>query len=59
MLLAGGEVFHLFLAAGVAIGGDLMAVLANPLALGIIVGLVVGKPLGICLLSWLAGLSKT
>ena len=40
--------------AGVAIGGDLMAVLANPLALGIIVGLVVGKPLGICLLSWLA-----
>ena len=40
--------------AGVAIGGDLMTVLANPLALGIIVGLVVGKPLGICLLSWLA-----
>jgi NhaA family Na+:H+ antiporter len=40
--------------AGVTVGGDLMAVLANPLALGIIVGLVVGKPLGIALLSWLA-----
>ena len=31
-----------------------MAVLANPLALGVIVGLVVGKPAGIGLLSWLA-----
>jgi NhaA family Na+:H+ antiporter len=40
--------------AGVALGGDLLSVLANPLALGIIVGLVVGKPLGIALLSWLA-----
>jgi NhaA family Na+:H+ antiporter len=40
--------------AGVAIGGDLMSVLANPLALGIVIGLVVGKPLGISLLSWLA-----
>jgi NhaA family Na+:H+ antiporter len=40
--------------AGVAIGGDLMAVLGHPLSLGIIVGLVIGKPLGISLLSWLA-----
>jgi NhaA family Na+:H+ antiporter len=40
--------------AGVAIGGDLVMVLRNPLALGIIFGLVVGKPLGIGLLSWLA-----
>ena len=40
--------------AGVAIGGDLMSVLRNPLALGIVVGLVVGKPVGIGLLSWLA-----
>ncbi|TNF77427.1 MAG: Na+/H+ antiporter NhaA [Acidobacteria bacterium] len=40
--------------AGVAIGGDLLAVLRNPLALGVIFGLVVGKPLGIGLLSWLA-----
>ncbi len=40
--------------AGVEIGGDLMAVLADPLALGIIVGLVIGKPLGISFFSWLA-----
>ena len=40
--------------AGVVIGGDLMAVLADPLALGIIVGLVIGKPLGISFFSWLA-----
>jgi NhaA family Na+:H+ antiporter len=40
--------------AGVAVGGDLLAVLAHPLALGIILGLVVGKPVGIGFLSWLA-----
>jgi NhaA family Na+:H+ antiporter len=40
--------------AGVSVGGDIIAVLANPLSLGIIVGLVVGKPVGIGLLSWLA-----
>jgi len=40
--------------AGVAIGGDLTAILASPLALGIFLGLVVGKPLGILLLSWVA-----
>ena len=40
--------------AGVAIGGDLMSVLVDPLALGVIIGLVVGKPVGIFLLSWLA-----
>jgi NhaA family Na+:H+ antiporter len=40
--------------AGVAIGGDLMAVVSNPLAVGIILGLVVGKPVGIAGLSWLA-----
>jgi NhaA family Na+:H+ antiporter len=40
--------------AGVAVGADLMSVLRGPLALGIIVGLVVGKPVGIGLLSWLA-----
>ncbi len=40
--------------AGVAIGGDLMSVLADPLALGVIIGLVVGKPAGITLLSWVA-----
>ncbi len=40
--------------AGVAIGGDILSVLGDPLALGIVVGLVVGKPVGISLLSWLA-----
>jgi len=40
--------------AGVAIGGNVMTVLADPLSLGIIVGLVVGKPLGIFLFSWFA-----
>ena len=39
--------------AGVVIGGNLLSVLTNPLALGVIIGLVVGKPLGIGLLSWI------
>lgn len=39
--------------AGVTLGGDLASVLTAPLALGIIAGLVVGKPLGIAFLSWL------
>jgi NhaA family Na+:H+ antiporter len=40
--------------AGVAVGGNVTEVLARPLSLGIIVGLVVGKPVGIGLMSWLA-----
>ena len=40
--------------AGVAIGGDLMAVLGSPVPLGIIVGLVAGKPAGVLLMSWFA-----
>ena len=40
--------------AGVAIGGDIMTVLGHPVSLGIIAGLVVGKPLGIFAMSWLA-----
>ena len=40
--------------AGVAIGGDVTAVLRSPVPLGIIAGLVVGKPAGILLASWLA-----
>jgi NhaA family Na+:H+ antiporter len=40
--------------AGVTVGGDLISVLRNPLALGIVLGLVIGKPLGIGLMSWLA-----
>lgn len=40
--------------AGVRFEVDILAVLRQPLALGIVLGLVVGKPLGIVLLSWLA-----
>ena len=40
--------------AGVAMGGDLGALVANPVALGIVAGLVVGKPVGVFLLAWLA-----
>lgn len=39
--------------AGVAIGGgDIAAVLSSPVTLGVFLGLVVGKPLGIMLFSW-------
>ena len=40
--------------AGVALSGDAFANLADPISLGIILGLVVGKPLGISFFSWLA-----
>ncbi|MEZ4655563.1 MAG: Na+/H+ antiporter NhaA [Candidatus Eisenbacteria bacterium] len=40
--------------AGVAIGPDLSAVATDPAALGILAGLVLGKPIGIVLLSWVA-----
>ncbi|HEX2209676.1 MAG TPA: Na+/H+ antiporter NhaA [Longimicrobium sp.] len=40
--------------AGVHVGGNLGEAFANPVALGIILGLVVGKPLGITLFAWLA-----
>jgi NhaA family Na+:H+ antiporter len=43
-----------FANAGVHIRGDIAAVLTSPLALGIISGLVLGKPLGITLFSWIA-----
>lgn len=39
--------------AGVALGGDVLAVLLNPISLGILVGLLVGKQVGISLASWL------
>jgi NhaA family Na+:H+ antiporter len=44
-----------FLSAGVAIGGfaGLAAALADRVAIGIVVGLVVGKPLGIMAATWL------
>ena len=47
--------------AGVPLGGDLAEALTNPVTLGIVVGLVAGKQLGITLLAWLAvksGLSE-
>jgi NhaA family Na+:H+ antiporter len=43
-----------FANAGVDARGYLTAALTHPVALGIIAGLVLGKPLGITLLSWLA-----
>jgi NhaA family Na+:H+ antiporter len=43
-----------FANAGVAVRGNLAAALTSPVALGIIFGLVLGKPLGITLFAWLA-----
>ena len=40
--------------AGVALHGDLHSALGQPVSQGIIAGLVLGKPIGIVLLSWLA-----
>jgi NhaA family Na+:H+ antiporter len=40
--------------AGVALSGDIGATLGSPISLGIILGLVIGKPFGITLFSWLA-----
>jgi NhaA family Na+:H+ antiporter len=40
--------------AGVSLEGDLPKVLNHPLALGIILGLVLGKPVGVSLFTWLS-----
>jgi NhaA family Na+:H+ antiporter len=40
--------------AGITLDADIGAMLANPVALGVIFGLLVGKPVGIVLSSWLA-----
>lgn len=40
--------------AGVSLGGALSATLANPVALGIVAGLVLGKQIGVTLFAWLA-----
>jgi len=40
--------------AGVALGGDVGAVLGSPVTLGVIVGLVVGKQIGVLAFSWAA-----
>ena len=39
---------------GVRLGGDEAALVMNPVTLGVMLGLVVGKPLGITLFAWLA-----
>jgi NhaA family Na+:H+ antiporter len=40
--------------AGVSLGGDIVETVASPVPLGIVLGLVVGKQLGITLFAWLA-----
>lgn len=40
--------------AGVALGGDFMRQFSNPITMGIVLGLVLGKPAGILAVSWLA-----
>jgi NhaA family Na+:H+ antiporter len=40
--------------AGVSFAGDLGKVLAQPITLGVMLGLVFGKPIGVTLASWLA-----
>ena len=40
--------------AGVELGGDLLAALASPVTTGTMLGLVLGKPIGITLFAWLA-----
>lgn len=44
--------------AGVVLGGSLGSVLADPTNLGIMCGLVLGKPIGIVLFAWLAVLTR-
>jgi len=46
-------VFALFMA-GVPLGGNSTGVLTSPVSLGVIAGLVIGKPVGILLSVWLA-----
>ncbi len=40
--------------AGVALGGDIVDAYRQPVTLGVIAGLFIGKPLGIFLFSWLS-----
>ena len=40
--------------AGVLLEGDALTTLSHPVALGILAGLFIGKPVGVTLLSWLA-----
>ena len=43
-----------FFNAGVSIGGDFLDILTNPVSLGVILGLILGKQIGVLLFSWLA-----
>jgi NhaA family Na+:H+ antiporter len=47
-----------FANAGVTLQGDFVEAVTNPIALGIILGLFIGKPLGIGFFSWLAVKSR-
>ena len=40
--------------AGLSLGGDVLAILAHPVSVGVVTGLVLGKPLGIAACAWLA-----
>ncbi|HEX5990994.1 MAG TPA: Na+/H+ antiporter NhaA [Thermomicrobiales bacterium] len=40
--------------AGLSLGGDLLAILAHPVSVGVVAGLVLGKPLGVAACAWLA-----
>ena len=40
--------------AGVSLSGDFWKVLAQPITIGVVLGLVLGKPIGVMLASWLA-----
>jgi NhaA family Na+:H+ antiporter len=40
--------------AGVCLTGEVASCLTNPVALGIIAGLVLGKPIGVTLFTWLS-----
>ncbi|MHA1447444.1 MAG: Na+/H+ antiporter NhaA, partial [Candidatus Heimdallarchaeaceae archaeon] len=43
-----------FVNSGIIITSNFITVVSSPIALGTILGLVIGKPLGICLFSWLS-----
>ena len=43
-----------FANAGVTVGGDSVAMVADPISLGIILGLCLGKPIGILVFAWVA-----
>lgn len=43
-----------FLNAGVTLDGEVLSTAVNPISLAIVAGLVLGKPLGVVLFSWLA-----